>query len=242
MTAGPEEHQDGHRGPDEGRDQHRGHPEEHEHGHGHVKDQGWAGAKRYLKQIDRLWSSEINELVVGEVAPVPGERVVDIGAGMGAGAIVAARTGAVVVAVEPTPFLRRVLRLRRLFSRSRSRIVVAEGAAEKLPVADRTADAIWAVNTMHHWIDPVAAVTEVVRILRPGGRVLLVDEDFQDPAHPEAARFAEGNHGPQRHGFAAVDAEAMGARLAQAGLADVEAGRRVIGGRPVLAVSGRATF
>ena len=211
-------------------------------GHGHGNDRGWAGARRYLKQIDRLWRSAVNDAVVAEVAPTPGERAVDIGAGMGAGAMVAVGTGATVVAVEPTPFLRRVLRLRRLVSRGRSRLVVAEGAAEQLPVADRTVDAMWAVNSMHHWVDPDLAAAELARALRPGGRILLVDEDFTDPSHPDASRFAERDHGPHRHGFTAVDAEAMERRLTDAGLVDVEAGRRSLAGRPVLAVSARSPF
>jgi SAM-dependent methyltransferase len=219
-----------------------GHGTGEEHGHGHVGDRGWAGAKRYLRQIDRLWSSELNHAVVAEVAPLPGERVVDIGAGIGAGVVVAAGSGALVVAVEPTPFLRRALRLRRLVSRSRSRIVVMDGAAENLPVADRSIDAVWAVNTMHHWVDPEAAAAELGRILRPGGRILLVDEDFDDPAHPDAARFAEHDHGPRHHGFSMVDAEAMGRRLAGAGLATEAAGRQVLAGRPVLAVRATAAL
>lgn len=223
--------------------EHHGHgpgdPGHGDHGHGHANDRGWAGAKRYLKQINRMWSSVINDAVVAEVAPTPGERIVDIGAGLGAGVMVAARTGAMVVAVEPTPFLRRILRLRRLLSRARARIVVAEGAAENLPVADRSVDAVLAVNTMHHWVDPDVAAGELARALRPGGRILLVDEDFSDPSHPDAARFAERDHGPHRHGFSPVAAEAMERRLTEAGLIEVEAGKRVLSGRPALAVTGR---
>lgn len=187
-----------------------------------------------------MWRSELNDAVVAMVAPSPGERVIDIGAGMGAGVIAAAGTGAVVTAVEPTPFLRRVLRLRRLVHRARSRIVIVDAAAENLRVAEASIDGAWAVNSMHHWVDPAAAAGELARVLRPGARVVLVDEDFADPAHPDAARKAAKGHGPHRHGFSPVDAETMADDLITAGLIDVRAGKQTLADRPALVVTARA--
>jgi protein-L-isoaspartate O-methyltransferase len=43
--------------------------------------------------------------VIGLVAPTEGEQCIDVGAGVGAGVVVAARTSATVTAAEPTPFL-----------------------------------------------------------------------------------------------------------------------------------------
>ena len=85
-----------------------------EHTHGHAHDQGLKGMLRYLRSAPQMWRSDVNEAVIELVQPQAGERVVDIGAGMGAGTVVAARTAAAVVAVEPTPFMRRTLRVRRV--------------------------------------------------------------------------------------------------------------------------------
>ena len=194
---------------------------------------------RYLRWAPEMWSSEINEAVIDLVAPEPGERVVDIGAGMGAGTVLAARAGASVIAVEPTPFMRIIVSVRRWFLRSRDLVTVADGAAEQIPAEDDSVDAVWAVNTMHHWVDTEAAVVEIARVLRPGGRVVLIDEDFADPEHPEFERFGSGDD-PEHHGFTMVDASQMGDLLEAAGLIDVEAGRRTLAGCPVLAVTGRA--
>ena len=222
---------------------HHAHHEHHESGHsrGHGNDQGLNGALRYLRSAPRMWRSDINNAVVDMVDPQPNERIVDIGAGMGAGTVVAARSGASVIAVEPTPFLRRVLRVRRILQRNRVNISVVDGAAEQLPSADSGVDAIWAVNTMHHWLDPERGAAEISRALRPGGRVLLVDEDFTDPTHPKFEQFGgdheeEGHH----HGFSMVDADRMGALLTSAGLVQVDAGRRSIAGRPSIVISGYA--
>jgi SAM-dependent methyltransferase len=208
--------------------------------HGHANDRGLAAIRRYVKQTPRLWRSPLNDAVVSRLAPTPGERAIDIGAGMGAGVMAAASTGARITAIEPTPFLRRVLRLRRLLSRSRSRITVLDAAAEHLSIPDRSIDVAWAVNAMHHWVDPAAAAAELARVLRPGGRILLIDEDFTDPEHPDAARRAAQGHGPQRHGFSPVEAETMGRLLSGAGLVEVDAGKGQLAGRPGLIVTARS--
>ena len=184
-----------------------------------------------------MWRSPVNDAVVALVAPRKGETVIDIGAGMGAGAIPVAAAGARVVAVEPTPFMRVTLRARRLSQRTRKRIDVADGAAESLPVADHSADAVFAVNTMHHWVDADVAVVEIARVLAPGGRVVLVDEDFDDPAHPEHERFSAEGHS---HPFTMATAEVMGERLRSVGLTDIDTGLDRIAGRPVIAVTARA--
>jgi len=215
------------------------HSEHHHHGHdhhGHENDQGIKGALRYLRRLPEMWRSPINDAIIDLVDPQAGERVVDIGAGMGAGAMPAAATGAHVLAVEPTPFVRRALRMRRIFSRRRAYVEVIDGAAERIPVADRSIDAIWAVNTMHHWIDVERSVAEITRVLKPGGRLLLVDELFNDPSHPDYERFG-AEHGPEHHGFTMVEADQMGSFLRAAGLTDVDTSDLRIASRPVIRVT-----
>jgi SAM-dependent methyltransferase len=210
-----------------------GHDHAHRAHHGHANDQGISGALRYLRWLPQMWRSAVNDAVVGLVDPKPGERVVDIGAGMGAGALPAAAAGAHVIAVEPTPFMRGVLNVRRMFSRHRAGVDVVDGAAERIPVADRTIDAIWAVNTMHHWVDVEHGVAEIARVLRPTGRILLVDEVFTDPSHPDHERFGTD---PEHHGFTMIDADEMGGLLRAAGLTDVDATVGRIADRPVIRI------
>ncbi len=52
---------------------------------------------------------------------------------------------------------------------------VADGAA--LPFADGSLDAVFANMYLHHCPEPLAALTEMVRVLRPGGRLVLTDLD-----------------------------------------------------------------
>ncbi len=159
------------------------------------------------------------------------ERALDVGAGMGAGVVLAAQMGARVVAVDPTPFMRFVLRVRRLGQRARKRIEILDGAVEHLPVTGSSVDAAWSVNAMHHWTDLDAGIAELRRAMRPGGRVLLIDEDFDDPAHESHEQFRERRRA-DKHEFAHVDPVVVGAKLEAAGFAVTNADKTVFAGQP----------
>jgi arsenite methyltransferase len=51
----------------------------------------------------------------------------------------------------------------------------AEGLA--LPLADASLDAVFANMYLHHCEDPLAAIAEIARLLRPGGRLVITDLD-----------------------------------------------------------------
>lgn len=194
---------------------------------------------RYARLTPRMWRSPVSDAVIALVAPRAGETVLDIGAGMGPAVVAAADAGASVIAVDPTPFMRSVMSVRRLLSRHRKQIRVVDGAAEALPAGGGTVDAICTVNTLHHWTDPARGAAEMARVLAPGGRVVLVDENFADPRHPYSeewlARHGSG-HDHEHHGFSMVDAEDFAALLGNAGLSDVTAEHCDLAGRPVIMV------
>ncbi len=216
------------------------HSHDDDHQHGNAKDRGLKAIVRYARIAPRMWRSVVNDAVVDLVAPRKGETVVDIGAGMGPGVMRAAATGADVLAVDPTPFMRTVMTARRLLSRHRKNITITNGAAESLPVGDGQVDAIWSVNTMHHWSSPAEGVIEIARALAPGGRVVLVDENFADRRHPNSAEWHKRHADSDHHGFSMVDATDIGDLMRAAGLTDVVAEHRDLAGRPVIAILANA--
>ena len=64
------------------------------------------------------------------------------------------------------------------------------GVAEDLPLSGDSTEVLWAGNAMHHWVDHEAAFAEFARVLSPGGRLVLVDEDYDDLEHPKHAECA----------------------------------------------------
>ncbi|HCV35456.1 MAG: class I SAM-dependent methyltransferase [Acidimicrobiales bacterium] len=155
----------------------------HDH-HRHDHDKGFMANVRWLLKIRKFWQADTNRAIIDMVDPQPGESLLDIGAGMGPATVLAAARGAAVVAVEPSGLMRSICGVRRLFQRARSRITIEPGTAENLPVAGGSMDGLWTVNSIHHWVDLDLALAELARALAPGGRIVLMDEDFTHPDHP----------------------------------------------------------
>jgi ubiquinone/menaquinone biosynthesis C-methylase UbiE len=97
----------------------------------------------------------------------PGRALVDVAAGTGKLTRLLVPTGARVVAVEPLAEMRAVLR------QAVPEAEALEGTAEALPLPDSFADAVTAASAFH-WFRPAEALAEIVRVLRPGGRLAVV--------------------------------------------------------------------
>ncbi|WP_433160996.1 class I SAM-dependent methyltransferase [Kribbella sp. CA-247076] len=99
----------------------------------------------------------------------PGEHVVDLGAGTGNVALLAADLGARVTAVEPAARLREVIQE---VSGARD-LTVVDGTAESIPLPDGSADVLLSNFAAIFAPDPKAAIDELARVTAPNGRILL---------------------------------------------------------------------
>jgi arsenite methyltransferase len=109
--------------------------------------------------------------------PDRAERVVDIGSGGGLDTMIAARSvgelGS-VVGVDMTPAMLERAR-RNAEAAGLDNIEFRQGYAEELPVDDGWADLVISNGVLNLVPDKVAAYTEIMRALRPGGRVQIAD-------------------------------------------------------------------
>jgi len=119
---------------------------------------------------DRVFHFLGSERLMGLLQTQPGERILDIGGGTGR---VSQTFGDdyVVVVCDPSWGMLREARQKQL--------IVCCGLAEHLPFADDAFDRIVMVDTFHHLRDQHAAAKETLRVLRPGGRLVIEEPDIR---------------------------------------------------------------
>jgi ubiquinone/menaquinone biosynthesis C-methylase UbiE len=138
-----------------------------------------------------LYGVMSRQVEAGPIGPARSElvsqargEVVDLGAGHGANL---AHLGAGVTRVhlvEPNPYMVRRLRLVRP-----SNGVIHEVGAERLPLADGSVDTVLATLVLCTVENPVTVLTEARRVLRPEGRLLVLEHVRAEA--PRSARWQD---------------------------------------------------
>jgi ubiquinone/menaquinone biosynthesis C-methylase UbiE len=135
----------------------------------------------FLKQArfdaDRRYppvARRVRELVGDDGAPV----VMDLGCGPAlllpelAKALPRAR----LVGLDPSGDMLDLAR-RVLDEAGEGKIQLLEGRAEDIPMEDGSVDVVISLKNLHEWDDAPRGITEVARVLRPGGWLLLRDSN-----------------------------------------------------------------
>ena len=105
---------------------------------------------------------------------LPAVRVADLGCGEGYLTIETSRWASKVIAVDRSESVLR--RARDLATRRNvTNVVWKTGELEHLPLRDGSVDIALMSQALHHAGDPAKALAEAVRILVPGGKLLLLD-------------------------------------------------------------------
>jgi SAM-dependent methyltransferase len=101
----------------------------------------------------------------------PEEHVLDVGCGTGNVALIGARAGAHVTAVDPSARLLAVARV--LADAEGLGVQLLPGDAASLPLPDKSVDAVLSNFAVIFASEPGTAVAEMVRVLKPEGRIVL---------------------------------------------------------------------
>jgi ubiquinone/menaquinone biosynthesis C-methylase UbiE len=188
----------------------------------------WNGIARGFDEFVTPENLVLGKEIVRRLGLGPGTRLLDVAAGSGALSIPAARIGAHVVATDHAPAM-----IERLNRRARAEGLstlcgrVMDGYA--LDLNDDTFDVAVSVNGVSQFPDMARGLAELVRVTRPGGRVVVVA-----PGPIETLEFIvfviSALHAavpgvtptdPPALPFQAADPEVLRERLANAGLRDV---------------------
>ncbi len=72
------------------------------------------------------------------------------------------------------------------------RIDIQQASVSNLPLPDATLDLVTAVETHYYWPDRPAAMREILRVLKPGGRLLMIAEVYSGPKFALPIRMVMG--------------------------------------------------
>jgi SAM-dependent methyltransferase len=133
---------------------------------------------------DLLSEARIDEQVaeMGRYGPLAGKRILEIGSGSGM-LVVRGRTrhGLDIQGVEPgtAEYSSTLDVCRRLIAHYRlPPEVVHEGRGEALPFPDASFDLVYSSNVLEHVGNPEGVLDEALRVLRPGGTMVMVVPNY----------------------------------------------------------------
>ena len=124
----------------------------------------------YIPEYD---ASEKHWLLFFTPEEVKGKAVLDSGCGTGIFSIIFAKNGAgQVTGIDISPgSLGTAESLKQKFGLTNARFEQQDML--HLPYTDASFDIVWAWGTVHHTTDPLGAIDGLIRVLKPGGSILL---------------------------------------------------------------------
>ena len=139
-------------------------------------------SKKYFNEVAHKWdemresffSEEVRERAFSMAGVKAGETAADIGAGTGFVTEGLIQKGLKVLAIDQSEEM--LEEMKRKFADAKS-VKYHVGEAGKLPVPDNTVDYTFANMYLHHVERPLEAIKEMVRILKPGGKLVITDMD-----------------------------------------------------------------
>jgi demethylmenaquinone methyltransferase/2-methoxy-6-polyprenyl-1,4-benzoquinol methylase len=152
------------------------------------------GPHASLERMNRFQEPEARR-IIGELGLPAGSRGLDVGCGVGLYALwLAEAVGPAgrVVAIEPEPAKVEAARACVGGEAAGVRIQFEPGDGTAIPLPDGSVDWIWCGDVLHHIVDTERALREFVRVVRPGGRIIVKESQVFSamflPGHPELER------------------------------------------------------
>jgi len=125
---------------------------------------------------------DVNRKLCETVAAQAGERLLEVGSGSGILCRILApqlQPGGRMVGIDISPEMTDEARKYALAEGFSDEISFDTGAAEALPYPDASFDGAIAARLLLHVANPDTALREIKRVVRPGGRVVVMDWDFE---------------------------------------------------------------
>lgn len=130
-------------------------------------------------------TDRLTDLLIERLELQPGQRMLDVGCGIGMPALrLAGTVEADITGVTINEGQAREANARAEAAGLSHRVRFDHADAMALPYPDASFDAVWAFESLLH-MDRTRALTEMKRVLRPGGRLVIADTCQHGPIGPE---------------------------------------------------------
>lgn len=141
-------------------------------------------------QLMAMRNGSRSEWVFSQLDLKPTDRVLEIGFGPGNDIARASRAAAYVAGVDHSEVMLRMASKRNAQAIQEGRVKLELGTAGQLPYPEAQFDRVFAINSAQFWKDSVKTLTEVRRVLKPSGWVVLAVQPRSKNATEETARQA----------------------------------------------------
>ena len=144
-----------------------------------------ARARLFYKYLSRIyddinpfvWNERMRTEAIDLLDPQPDDRILDVGCGTGF-----ATEGLLEYTEQVHGLDQSAHQLERAYAKfgKGGPVRFYWGDAERLPFAAETFDVVWSSGSIEYWPDPIATLQEFRRVVKPGGKVLVVGPDAPD--------------------------------------------------------------
>jgi ubiquinone/menaquinone biosynthesis C-methylase UbiE len=152
-----------------------------------------ARARRFYKYLSKvydrvnpyIWNEDMRSRAIGMLDIDGDDTVLDVGCGTGFGT-----EGLLEYSEDVYGLDQSVHQLERARAKlDGSSVVFTRGDAERLPYRDDRFDVLWSSGSIEYWPNPVRALEEFRRVVKPGGQVLVVGPNY--PPWPVIQQFMD---------------------------------------------------
>lgn len=152
------------------------------------------GPHASLERMNRFQWPEARRIIADLGLPA-GSRGLDVGCGVGLYALWLAEAvgaGGRVVGIEPEAAKVEAARALVGGEAAGVRCEFTPGDGTAIPLPDRSVDWVWCGDVLHHIVETERALREFLRVVRPGGRIVIKESQVFSamflPGHPELER------------------------------------------------------
>lgn len=135
--------------------------------------------KSYLERVSfyRSFGYDLEkdrEFIIDKAGPISG-KILEIGTGKGHFALILAKRGFSFISIDLDKEEQKIALLNLQYFALEKQVKLLIDDAQNLSFSNKSFDVIFSVNLFHHLKEPYSCLKEMIRVLKPDGKIILSD-------------------------------------------------------------------